>query len=60
MKKVKSLEEFKEDLASFTAQFEQAKQQVAMVLGAKLYIEQEITKLEKEEAAPEEVKADGS
>ena len=59
--KAKTLEDFKKDLVSLTAQFEQAKQQVGLVLGAKLYVEQEIAKLEKEEpAAKEEVKADGS
>ena len=56
--KVKTLEDFKKDKADLERQFEQAKQQTAMVLGAKLYVEQEIVKLEKpEESKVEEVKS---
>ncbi len=54
--KVKTIDEFKKDLQTLAQQFEQVKQQVALTLGAKLYVEQEIAKLEK----VEEVKVNGT
>lgn len=47
--KVKTLEDLKKDHEAMEKQLDQARQQTAMLLGAKLYLEQEIAKLEKEE-----------
>ncbi len=53
--KVKTLDEFKADKAKLEAQVEQTKRQLSLLLGASLYVTQEIANLEK----PEEVKSDG-
>lgn len=45
--KVKTLEELKKDKVNFDAQFEQLRNQLSMTVGIRLYLEQEIAKLEK-------------